>query len=54
MDVEDGGVDCSYDGLKIIGGGNEYKYCGTMDDVPDDMKYVESSGKKKTSVLSVL
>lgn len=46
MDLEDGGVDCSYDGMKIIDGGDEHKYCGTMDDVPDDMKYVESKGKR--------
>ena len=44
MDIESGDA-CGYDYLKITYGTlNEYLYCGTMDDVPDNIKYVESTG----------
>ena len=43
MDIE-AGTNCNYDVLKIIDGTNEFKYCGTMDNVPDDRKYIESTG----------
>ena len=50
MDIE-AGTNCNYDVLKIIDGTNEFKYCGTMDDVPDDRKYVESTGTHRISCI---
>ena len=53
MDIE-AGTNCNYDVLKIIDGTNEFKYCGTMDNVPDDRKYIESTGNHRNPCFYLL
>lgn len=44
MDLEHEPSGCNWDFLQISDGSNEYKCCGTMDDVDDSKKYIETTG----------
>ncbi len=43
LDLEED-IACSYDNLTIVDGGTEHKFCGALDDVPNDHRSIESTG----------